>query len=75
MSKNISCKTVTIRFPIDVEIEVPEDWDKDMIEFHVNESSWCVGNILPKLQEYADRNNGCLCHRVNEWATLVTDEN
>lgn len=46
-----------------------------MIEFHVNESSWCVGNILPKLQEYADKNNGCLCHRVNEWATLVIDEN
>lgn len=67
-------KTVTIRFPIDVEVEVPEDWDKDMIDFYVNES-FCVGNILPKLQEYADKNNGCLCHRVNEWATLVTDEN
>ena len=58
-------KTVTIRFPIDVEVEVPEDWDKDMIEFYVNES-FCVGNIVPKLQEYADKNNGCLCHRVNE---------
>lgn len=23
-------KTVTIRFPIDVEVEVPEDWDKEM---------------------------------------------
>lgn len=28
-------KKVTIRFPIDVEIEVPEDWDKDMIEMVV----------------------------------------
>ncbi len=64
-------KTVTI-FPINVGIEVPEDWNKEMIESYVN---WCVDNILPKLQEYANRNNGCICNRVNELATLVTDEN
>ena len=62
---------VTIRFPIDVEMHVPDDWDKDMIEFHVNESSWCVGNILPILEKYADEHDGCICNLLNEKATLI----
>lgn len=53
-------KTVTIRMIIEYPIEVPNAWDKDRIEFHRNESSWCVNNAIDELQEL-DKENGCFC--------------
>lgn len=35
-------------------------WDDDMIEFHLNESSWCYSNLISELEKY-DEKNGCIC--------------
>lgn len=58
MSKNRKEKIIefTIRLPMDY----PEDWDDDMIEFHLNESSWCMDNIIDELKKYSET-YGCIC--------------
>lgn len=30
-----------------------------MIEFHLNELSWCCSNLISKLEKYDE--NGCIC--------------
>ena len=39
----------------------PPDYDDDLIEFSLNESSWCASNIIPMLEDY-DRKHGCICN-------------
>lgn len=52
-------KTIVTRLTIDFVDSVPENWDKDVIDFHYNDSSWCASNILNRLEE---RDNfRCLC--------------
>ena len=41
-------------------MDFPSDWDDDMIEFHLNESSWCCSNLISELEKY-DEKNGCIC--------------
>ena len=53
--------TKTVRWTIDLPMEFDDDWDDDLIEFHLNESSWCASNIIQLLDEY-DQNVGCLCN-------------
>ena len=54
-------KTVNIRWTINLPMEVPEDWDTDLINFHFNESSWCCDNLIDILKEYSDK-YGCICN-------------
>ena len=49
-------KQRTKNFPMDF----PSDWGDDMIEFHLNESSWCCSNLISELEKY-DKKNGCIC--------------
>ena len=53
-------KRVKLRTIIEYEDEVPADWNKDSIEFHRNESSWCADNLLTHLEKVAEK-GGCLC--------------
>lgn len=53
-------KTVTVRMTVDYEINVPSDWDKDMIEFHRNESGWCSNNAIAELEKLREKLE-CLC--------------
>ena len=53
-------KKVRIKWTIELPMEVPEEWDKEMIEFYFNESSWCCSNIIEDLQQY-DKDHGCIC--------------
>lgn len=53
-------RTVVVSFTFELVWKVPEDWDKDMIEFHVNDSSWCGSNIIPELERLS-RDEKCLC--------------
>lgn len=53
-------KRVKLRYTIEIETDLPHSWDKDMIEFHRNESSWCTDNLIDELQEYVDEGQ-CLC--------------
>lgn len=57
-------RKVKIKYTYEIEVEVPHSWDKHDIEFHRNESSWCAGNSLDELNDYAeklDKEGSCLC--------------
>lgn len=59
MSKNTQTRTVKIS--INLPMKFPEDWDDNMINFHLNDSSWCWSNIIDELNEYAKSSGGCIC--------------
>lgn len=42
-------RTVVIRTTFEYTVTVPENWTKENIEFHRNESSWCQGNAIHEL--------------------------
>ena len=65
-------KTKIIATTITMPMDFPDDWDDNMIEFHLNESSWCFGNLLDMLNEYAQQHNGCICSLCE--ARVVKDE-
>ena len=52
-------KRVKVRMTVEYEVEVPARWDKEQIEFHRNEGSWCSDNALAELEEL--EGDGCLC--------------
>ena len=66
-------KTIVTRLTIDFVDDVPENWDKEVIDFHYNNSSWCASNILNRLEE---RNNfRCLCDVASfEYLRDATEE-
>jgi len=49
-------RTVVLRMVTEVVVEVPENWDVDMVEFKHNGSSWCASNILSNLESI-----DCIC--------------
>lgn len=53
-------QTKTIQWTINLPMDFPSDWDNDMIEFYLNESSWCCSNLISELEKY-DEKNGCIC--------------
>jgi hypothetical protein len=53
-------KKVKIKMTAEYEMEVPKDWDKEMIEFHLNNSSSCHDNAIEDLIKYSVT-IGCSC--------------
>lgn len=53
-------QTRTIQWTINLPMDFPLDWDDEMIEFYLNESSWCCSNLIKELKKY-DKENGCIC--------------
>ncbi len=53
-------QTKVIQWIINLPMDFPSDWNNDMIEFHLNESSWCCSNLISELEKY-DEKNGCIC--------------
>lgn len=53
-----------ISIVIDLPMEFPEDWDDDMIEWHLNEGTYCCDNLINELQNYS-KENGCICNITN----------
>ena len=53
-------KVKTIDWHIHLPMDFPADWDDEMIEFYLNESSWCCDNLIDLLEEYS-KENGCIC--------------
>ena len=53
-------RTIVMEMKVEIVLDVPEDWDEDMCNFHKNESSWCASNILSTLERMKDK-MGCLC--------------
>ena len=66
-------KTIVARLTIDFVDSVPENWDKDIIDFHYNDSSWCASNIVNRLEERS--NFRCLCDVASfEYLRDATEE-
>ena len=66
-------KTIVTRMTIDFVDSVPENWDKDVIDFHYNDSSWCASNILNRIEERS--NFRCLCDVASfEYLRDATEE-
>lgn len=53
-------KINNIRITIDLPMDFPAEWDKEMIEFYLNESGYCCNGIIDKLENYS-KENGCIC--------------
>ena len=66
-------KSVMVDFSIRLPVLVPVSWDKEQIEFHYNESSWCCDNLLDMITDWQEKTGRCLCGAVN--ATFVADAN
>ena len=54
-------KERTVKFEITLPMTFNDNMDDDTIEFLLNESSWCMSNLIDLLEEY-DREHGCLCN-------------
>ena len=46
-------KTIRVRAIVEYVIAIPAEWDKEMFEFHRNESSWCGTNGLEEIGRLA----------------------
>ena len=57
-------KERTIRITIDLPMKFPINWNDELIEFHLNESSWCFDNLIDKLDQYSEE-HGCICGICN----------
>ena len=57
-------KEKIIRITIDLPMKFPIGWDDRLIEFHLNESSWCFDNLIDKLDQYSEE-HGCICKICN----------
>jgi len=56
-------RKVKVRYSFDIEIEVPQSWTKEDIDFHRNMSSWCSNNAIDELR--ATSKDHCLCDAFN----------
>lgn len=55
-------RPIVVDFTISFIMNVPIDWDKDAIEFHYNEASWCCNNFIDAVNTWIEKTNGkCIC--------------
>ena len=61
---------------IEIKINLPmdflQDWEKEQIEFYLNDSSYCCDNLIDLLQEYSKK-YGCICSITS--CKVVDDNN
>lgn len=50
-----------IQWTIITPMDFPNDWNDELIDFHLNESSWCSDNLINILQKLSDQ-YGCICN-------------
>lgn len=50
----------TVEIKIKLPMEFPSDWDDKLIDFHLNDGSWCMDNFIDLLDEYSKK-HGCIC--------------
>lgn len=58
----IRSRTVVCEFKVTLVRRVPEDWEPSMIEFHMNDSSWCASNLINEMKSLDG--DGCLCGNI-----------
>lgn len=50
----------TIQWIIELPMVFDDDYDDELIEFKLNESSWCCDNLIDLLENYSKK-HGCIC--------------
>jgi len=63
--------TRKVKIAVIYEVEYPDDFSDEDIDFHRNESSWCRSNVIKELEALSK--NGCLCQHVD--IEVVNDDN
>ena len=53
-------RNVVVEYSFMLTVDVPQTWDKDAIESHRNEGTWCANNALTELLNLSEE-KGCLC--------------
>jgi hypothetical protein len=57
-------RTVVLEMKIQYVVEVPRDWDEEMIRFHRNDSSFCSNNDVRTINKQLDEHeHTCVCFR------------
>jgi hypothetical protein len=64
-----------IKFTVQIVIDTPFSWSKEVIENYYNNSTWCHNNCAVEIQNYCDElePNGCLCFMNNGFKAEVVD--
>ena len=57
-------KKIEIQAIIKYEITVPNDWDKEQIEFARNDGNWCSNNMIQELEKLTENGEQCLCQQT-----------
>jgi len=58
----IVTKRVKVRYSFEIEIDVPHFWDEGLIDFRLNDSSWCADNAIEEIGKYREASGDeCLC--------------
>ena len=52
-------KKVKIKMTVEYEVDVPSSWNKENIEFHRNEGTWCSNNAIDELETAFEKT--CMC--------------
>lgn len=55
-------QTFKVRMTVEYEVERPDDYDTDLLDFQLTESSWCADNALEEIKEYLNKDRTCLCN-------------
>lgn len=60
-------RTVVMQMTIQYVVDIPVDWDEQMINFHRNESSFCLGNDIEQLakENKAEEHICSICSRAS----------
>lgn len=67
-------KRIKVRATIEFDIEVPHHWDKQMIEFHRNDGTWCSSNLQNDIDTYKESTGSCMCGETKiEFVEVVDD--
>jgi len=67
-------KKVRLKLEIMVEVDVPHFQEKEDIEFHYGESSWCANNIIDWMESHITKDQECLCDRTKVNFVETVDE-
>jgi len=53
-------KKARVKLTIEYDIEIPEHWNKEILEYFRNDGTWCANNLIDELAELTEGDN-CLC--------------
>lgn len=60
-----------VRVTFEIDLDMPASWDREMVDFHLHESSWCASNIANEIERLDAKNKPCLCRTFS--AELVAE--